>query len=76
MQLKKKRWYRTLFVVKVHSFFFLKRNKYPMTINTSGDLILSFFFWWYREREKNPKPLACKVENYEIVDRGFNLDVD
>lgn len=47
-----------------------------MTINTSGDLILSFFFWQYREREKNPKPLACKVENYKIVDRGFNLDVD
>ena len=29
-----------------------------MTINTSGDLILSFFFWQYREREreKTPKP--------------------
>ena len=29
-----------------------------MTINTSGDLILSFFFWQYRERERktlNPR---------------------
>ena len=34
------------------SFLFFKRNKYPMTINASGDLILSFFFWQYRERER------------------------
>ena len=27
------------------------------------------------EREKNPNP-SCKVENYDIIDREFNLDVD
>ena len=48
-----------------------------MNINTSGDLILSFFgsIEREREREKTLNP-ACKVENYDIIDREFNLDVD
>ena len=47
-----------------------------MTINTSGDLILSFFGSIEREREKKTLKPACKVENYYIIDREFNLDVD
>ena len=49
-----------------------------MTINTSGDLILSFFGSIEREREREKKTLnpACKVKNYYVIDREFNLDVD
>ena len=47
-----------------------------MTTNTSGDLILSFFGSIEREREKKTLNPACKVENYDIIDREFNLDMD